>query len=875
MTPDQPHSERPDKDRTEPEAKAVPLPTPIPDQDDEIDFGEMPVSDGDSRAISRSQLSGPLSGTSIVSWADLMKARAEEDPEFRLDELDGIEVDAASDRDLLAKALQAEPPSGTLRVDAVTDAELTDNDQTSSVVGRTGESSRVDLLNDVKAKGGSSQQLSPTDELDSPMILGPDDDDTAAEIGGIPMGGIESSAVDLGSQSVIDLPFPVGDSDVRMPGSGRRERKSGTGDSGSVDLLGSDQAPGLSSIPGLTAVASGARPDSGLPETVPMGLASRSTGWIGGGLLGGLTGVAVCVGVWLTGAVPGSAPKPPAPAAGALAPDLSTGLTLLDAGEIDKAIVALGKLEKSAAVNAAMGQARILRLLRDARLNNAVLNANDPEVQTAEAELKAADTPSALLWLGLLNESLGKPDVAKTVYLEAAERFKDQERLFRTALDRLDVRPVTAAPRAEAAPFGATLYTLLLQAEPPVKDEAGFEFWKAVRLAKTHKYSEAQTALAAARAAHDQRRLALARRGLNPTSDPLEEAFLRCCDEIREYWLIRAQIHAATDLTKQPSPGAALAALIASSRKNADDARALQTRLAGIRDALSQSGLDLNDLTGSVNKLVQAMQTAEGKIKAAETDAKSAREAAVAAQAMAKQAETQLAAMKQTAVDADEARKKLETELTRAREQLSAMKPAPTVTTPPANADVARLNEERERLEARVKELTDQLAVARQAGERSNAAARELTTFVQAVKDKVRAAPDARPADVLTGLDAALATRATRTDLPPVPPASLTSDPRAERAFALGLTAMRAGDLIAAEQKFQAAIAANGYDARYWYFLGLTRYSLGRSDEAVGDFRQGVERELRNLPNPGVIDASLERLSADARAVVNQARGRR
>ena len=71
---------------------------------------------------------------------------------------------------------------------------------------------------------------------------------------------------------------------------------------------------------------------------------------------------------------------------------------------------------------------------------------------------------------------------------------------------------------------------------------------------------------------------------------------------------------------------------------------------------------------------------------------------------------------------------------------------------------------------------------------------------------------------------------------------------------------------------FSNAVALNSLDARYWYFVGLCKAAQGR--DAESDFRQGVERERRNLPHAGTIDASLERLSPDARQTINRARGR-
>ncbi|MBX7103948.1 MAG: hypothetical protein K1X57_07695 [Gemmataceae bacterium] len=899
MTPEDSKSQKP-KDPEK--GKAVPVPTPIPDDgssprcvpiptsmtgeddDDVVDFSSLSAEDGGSTAMSRSQLSGPLSGTSIVSWADLMKARSDEAGAFDLEGPESIDFDAASDRDILKKALNDEPPSGKLNVspgeaapadkkatgkrdtDSILDF-LIEDEQASSILtpDRPGDSSRINLLRDVTGKTGSSQKLDKTDQYDSPLIVSPDDDDAAAEIGAIPVGGIESSAVDLGSQSVIDLPFPAVDSKVMGPGSGRRKSRSGSsqGDSGTVDLLGSGKGSGLSTVPGLTAVAGSARRDQDLPATTPVEFQPRGNGWING-VLGGLAGVAVCVGVWMSGALPGSGSKP-APKAAAPTIDLAGSLAFLDSGNLDKAIESLSKLPASPETSASLGQARLLRYLRDCKVQNTAPKVADEAVQLAESDLKAANSAAGALWLGLLKESFGQVDAAKTIYKDALTKYADQAKLFQAALDRLDTRPANAGPRAAIEPLGATLFTLLLQVEPTAKDEAGFEFWKAVRLARSHKYSEAQAALTAARAAHDERRFVLARKGLNPQSDPLEDIFLRCCDELKDYWAIKSQLHTSLDLTKQSSAGAAVSQALTQYKAKAEESKQLSSRLAAIRDALSQSGLDLNDLPAAVNKLVKAKEVADAAVKTAK---KSADDSA----ALAKSVEANLKTAQAQADKAVEAQKALEDELKKTKDLLAAMKSPPI--NPKDPADVAKIDAERVRLDAKVKELEDQLATVRQQGERAQMTSRELGSLVQSIKQRVQVPPNAAPAEVLTGLDAALAAKPTRADLPPVLPGAYLSDPRSERAFARGLVSYRAGDLTEAEKQFGAALTINGLDARYWYFRGLARAGLGRAKDAEADFQQGLERERRNLPNAGAIDAQLERLNAEDRGLLNRARGR-
>jgi tetratricopeptide (TPR) repeat protein len=98
------------------------------------------------------------------------------------------------------------------------------------------------------------------------------------------------------------------------------------------------------------------------------------------------------------------------------------------------------------------------------------------------------------------------------------------------------------------------------------------------------------------------------------------------------------------------------------------------------------------------------------------------------------------------------------------------------------------------------------------------------------------------------------------------------ADVTADRMFANGLMLYRNNQLFYAEQAFENAIKENDRDARYWYFLGLSRLALGNNEQAVKDFKEGAEREKRNLPGSAIVDRSLERLPMDARQTLAQYR---
>ena len=64
----------------------------------------------------------------------------------------------------------------------------------------------------------------------------------------------------------------------------------------------------------------------------------------------------------------------------------------------------------------------------------------DAEVKQAVAELTRADTAEAVLLLGQIEELAGKPADARKIYSDGLKRFPSHERIFQSALDRLDTR---------------------------------------------------------------------------------------------------------------------------------------------------------------------------------------------------------------------------------------------------------------------------------------------------------------------------------------------------------------------------------------------------------------------------------------------------
>jgi tetratricopeptide (TPR) repeat protein len=94
----------------------------------------------------------------------------------------------------------------------------------------------------------------------------------------------------------------------------------------------------------------------------------------------------------------------------------------------------------------------------------------------------------------------------------------------------------------------------------------------------------------------------------------------------------------------------------------------------------------------------------------------------------------------------------------------------------------------------------------------------------------------------------------------------------ADEHFANGLRHYWARRYAPAEKEFLAAIHTEGRDARYYYFLGLTRWAQNRRPEARLDFERAAQLEMHELPGREAINAALERVQGMARQEVDQYR---
>jgi tetratricopeptide (TPR) repeat protein len=94
-----------------------------------------------------------------------------------------------------------------------------------------------------------------------------------------------------------------------------------------------------------------------------------------------------------------------------------------------------------------------------------------------------------------------------------------------------------------------------------------------------------------------------------------------------------------------------------------------------------------------------------------------------------------------------------------------------------------------------------------------------------------------------------------------------------EKHYAQGLAKFYAREFASAEKEFLKAIENFEHDARYHYFLGLSRLAQGKLS-ASEDFERGARLEIDNRPGPGAVNAALERIQGCPRQLINEARER-
>lgn len=403
----------------------------------------------------------------------------------------------------------------------------------------------------------SISETEPSDPSSAVDLGAPFGADTASSgnAAGVSSGAVAAQLLEADSSGAMEPPRHFTDVDVKEPS----------------EAVALDEEPELidaassGRLQAATADEDAEGEDKGQLATITSGKTEKAPKpaygkrWLGGGLIGALAGAGACIGLWSAGIEPPAAlrlgnpdnSKGQPPSAQVQPANLQTFLGHLKAGDLDKAMSGLQQAGDEPDRLAARGEARWLQYLREQKLGNKPLKADDDAVKQAIEDLKKADNADALYWLGDIQERTGNGEAARKAYQEALKRFKDDPALmrrFQAALDRLDTRAqdkggAPAARRFDNAQLAVLLLTALQAPGAPAEaDEAGYEFWAAVKLAQQGDFAKAIETLDRARSLHDKQRFTRLRKPQNPVSDPTEEIFLRTCDELKSFWLIRASL---------------------------------------------------------------------------------------------------------------------------------------------------------------------------------------------------------------------------------------------------------------------------------------------------------------------------------------------
>lgn len=318
--------------------------------------------------------------------------------------------------------------------------------------------------------------------------------------------------------------------------------------------------------------------------------------WVGGTVLGTLIGAGACVAVWFAGLAPESGtPKPPVavqpaqPPAPPPAEVIAREVAKIRAGQLDdvKPEVIANEPEAKPEDRVAHAEFLWLKYLRDERGNNpqAPLRIDAEPVKKALDDLNKgveANLPDAVYLRAQIYEMTGDEAKARAEYQLGAKKFEAnaaEKARFETALQVLDLSrkvshwtPPGITPRLVALLFitlqqppmgnppapggapapGAPAPAPGAPAPAPLPQEAGFSFKEAIVAASKRDYDSAIKALDEARARHDRRRYLLPRQALNPKSDLHEDIFLRCCDELKNYWTLQRHLNNPNYLDADP-----------------------------------------------------------------------------------------------------------------------------------------------------------------------------------------------------------------------------------------------------------------------------------------------------------------------------------
>jgi len=376
--------------------------------------------------------------------------------------------------------------------------------------------------------------------------------------------------------------------------------------------------------------------------------------------------------------VPQSAPQN-APQAKA-APSFETLAARVASGDWDEAAGILQVEENDPKQLVARGQYHLGVYLKKAGNK---INQDDPALHQALQDLKKAadqNEPNALYDLAFIKEMAGKLEEARDEYAKAAQKFTNdpvQKQRFESAILRVELKAAAKAaassanlPQRGSMQDRAALVALVLIAlqQPPAppaqqpappqpqpgqpgqpgqqpaaaeNKEAGFDFWDAIKQARAGKFAEAISAIDRARKLHDEMRFTRLRKAQNPLSDPAEDIFLRCCDELKVYWQLEKELRDGGYLTDKNTPAQAIQALAEKAKSGGS-----QEQVKELREKLATAEQNQKDSQAKAAELEKQIQKSKAENTKLAGDLKTAQKALEERQADLASAKQQLEKMK-------------------------------------------------------------------------------------------------------------------------------------------------------------------------------------------------------------------------------------
>ncbi len=657
--------------------------------------------------------------------------------------------------------------------------------------------------------------------------------------------------------------------------------------------------------------------------------------WLGGTAVGLMAGVGVCSALYIAEVIPSNSTTgnpivrtaPAGPSAvppAATAADLGDARKLLAAGQAELALPAFEAVGDNASPIdlAGRGLARWQVRVREMGRTGKKVEVGDKFLQPALADLErtvaAADqfkTPDerrtlhqAVLGIGVTKELTGDLAGAGAYYAAAAVKYPQAKGLFESAATRVKLMraggKVALAPRDAAGLAEALVIAVtLLQTDGPAAaagtDEPGLLFWDAANRAAAGDYPGAIAAIRKARTVHEARRLAVTGRGVNPLTDPVEQIFLKCCDELAAGWTLRQQLYTdpvAGPVFAKSGVATGLRALAAAAKpdpKVAEQLAAAQATLKAKETALAAATAKEVDLGG---KLTAATTDAAANAKAAKDKLAAADADLTAANDAVAKVVAGLKAGKLVAPDADAATvlktlPEILKKVASASDTADAKKAAEAVAAANAQRDAALVASKQAddkvkavsaQMDAAQGETQKQLAAAKVEAEQLRAtvaaerkkAADAATLTAKAELDDQKAAYEAK-LDAVTrdakrqAEDARVQMANARAGVAvPLMTTELIAQGQASGLYTRAIDLYFTGRYADAEAVLTKVTQQDPADARYWYFLGLSRLAQEKPGAAEA-FQKGAEQEARSLPPARELNAALEKVQGNARRTLN------